>query len=428
MGQLLSGAAEKGVVERAANPTGTGARPPGVARIAALGGLVVALLLAYLIFLTTSNVDWQITYATAAAIAVAGTYFALVYGPGGQADTAHEVHAELERLERERDFEAELDRAFDQQDTEAGVLTTARAALRRIDPDRMVEIHLVSATKPELRLAASTLGELRVDQSDRIWTPWESVAARQGQVIVYDTTERLDLCPHLRSRIAEPCSAICVPLNVQGKILGVMYAVGPNGEEPDDEAVTRLERIARRTALHVGLTRTLTKTEERPEIDEATGLPQRSVVQEKLRELDRLKVPYSLAICRVDGASAYVERFGQEAYERAIRLLADTLSRSIRPTDMAARSGDDEFIFVFPHTSGSMALQAIERLREALIIGQATRPGPAFTCSFGVVHSVTAGGGTGALARAAQALERAQASGRDRVMMAHAPARNDQIT
>src|SRR2546430_343883 len=81
-------------------------------------------------------------------------------------------------------------------------------ARKRVEPTAEFELHLDYPTKPELPLAMSTTEPPTVESRTRPWSPWESLAARQGQTITYDTPDRLDVCPHLRSRIDGACSAV----------------------------------------------------------------------------------------------------------------------------------------------------------------------------------------------------------------------------
>jgi diguanylate cyclase (GGDEF)-like protein len=319
----------------------------------------------------------------------------------------------------QRAFDAQFDRALDMLDREPAVLDMTRTALERVDPTFDYELHLVDPSKPELCLAMSTVDPPASDRRAKPWSPWESMAARQAKTIVYDTTERLDVCPHLKSRIDEPCSAVCVPLIVMGRILGVLYAVSDSGP-PSGELVERIEAVARRSALHIGLIRATSKPEPEVALDDVTGLPEQKAARERLVQLTDEGTPYSLAIVDVDHFAIYRERHGEEAANEALQLLAESLVHAVRPTDLVARVGDHEFAVVLPNSTAQSALKAIERVREQLIIIQAMRPKPLFTCSFGLSHSSMSQSVDGIIALAATALETAQAEGRNRVVIAGA--------
>jgi diguanylate cyclase (GGDEF)-like protein len=316
-----------------------------------------------------------------------------------------------------RAFDVEFDRALDMLDDEAGVLDVTRAALKRVEPTSEFELHLVDPTKPELALAMSTTEPPTVESRTRPWSPWESLAARQGQTITYDTTDRLDVCPHLRSRIDGACSAVCVPLIVMGRILGVLYAVSDVGVR-SRESVERIESVARRTALHLGLVRAATKTEHPATVDQVTGLPDQRAARERLAQLSQAGTPFSLALIDIDNFAVYRDRNGADAANEALQLLADSLVKAVRPSDMVARVGDFEFAVLLPDSTAENALKAAERVREQLIITQAVRPKPLFTCSFGLSHSSMSPAIEGVISLAAGALDTAQREGRNRVVVA----------
>jgi len=316
-----------------------------------------------------------------------------------------------------RAFEAEFDRALDMLDNEAAVLEVTRTALKRIEIACEYEMHLVDPTKPELCLAMSTVDPPVIDSRPRPWSPWDSLAARQGQTLIYDTTDRLDVCPHLRSRIDGPCSAVCVPLIVMGRILGVLYAVSDVGVGSAD-TVDRIESVARRAAVHIGLLRAATKTEPPAPVDAVTGLPDQRAARARLVQMSQSGTAFSLALVDIDNFALYRERNGDDAADEALQLLSESLVNAVRPTDMVARVGEFEFAVVLPESTAQTALKAVERVREHLIIIQAMRPKPLFTCSFGLAHSAMSPGIDGVIALAATALETAQREGRNRVVLA----------
>ena len=365
---------------------------------------------------------WAIQAGLSAAFVAAGAVALLTLSRRDGHEQAAALHAfALEHAadEARRAFDTEFDRALDMLDTEAAVLDMTRAALKRLDPRSEFELHLVDPTKPELVLAMSTVDPPAVDSRTRTWSPWDSLAARQGVTITYDTTDRLDVCPHLRSRIDGPSSAVCVPLIVMGRILGVLYAVSDVGVR-SSHSVDCIESVARRAAVHLGLVRAATKTEPPAPVDPLTGLPEQRAARERLVELSEGGTPFSLALVDIDHFAIYREQHGADAANEALQLLSESLLAAVRPTDMVARVGDFEFAVVLPDSTAQSALRAIERVREHLIIVQATRPKPLFTCSFGLSHSSMTPAIDGIISLAAAALETAQRDGRNRVIIATA--------
>src|SRR5690606_19580335 len=172
--------------------------------------------------------------------------------------------------------------------------------------------------------------DLVPDVSGITASPWDSIAARTGKTLIYESTEQLDTCPHLRSRLTEPCSAVCVPLNAMGRILGVLYATGPVGVPPTAAAIDSLELVARTAAAHIATVRAFAH-EDHVDGDPLTGLPDRRSAIELLRRKLAQGQNFSLALCDIDHFRVYNARHTAVVGDAALRLLAEILNRTLRP-------------------------------------------------------------------------------------------------
>jgi diguanylate cyclase (GGDEF)-like protein len=269
-----------------------------------------------------------------------------------------------------------------------------------------------------LRLAATTqqVSDVPVVTA----SPWTSIAARTGKTLTYESTEQLDACPHLRSRVTEPCSAVCVPLTAMGRILGVLYATGPEGVMPTAAAVASLELVARTAAAYIAVVRAFA-AEADIETDVLTGLPDRRAAFDAIRKQLGRGGRFSVALCDADRFRGYNAQHTDRVGDAALRLLAEVICRALRPQDLIARHHGDQFLLVLADVAATDAAKAAERIREMLVITQATRPEPAFTVSFGVADSSRAKTVEELLREAGDALELAKRNGRNRVVVAGAP-------
>ncbi|RZI86791.1 MAG: diguanylate cyclase [Rubrivivax sp.] len=106
-------------------------------------------------------------------------------------------------------------------------------------------------------------------------------------------------------------------------------------------------------------------------VDVLTGLFNRRHFQEYLQSLwQRARHEgreVAIVMMDVDHFKGYNDRYGHPAGDECLRQVAAAMQGSLRrPEDMVARYGGEEFIAVLSNTSESMALQAAERVRQAV--------------------------------------------------------------
>lgn len=104
--------------------------------------------------------------------------------------------------------------------------------------------------------------------------------------------------------------------------------------------------------------------------DPLTGLYNRRFFQESLaREADhsqRYRTPLALLLIDIDHFKKVNDRFGHQEGDRALRLVAGTIARTVRGADIACRVGGEEFAVIAPRATEAIAELLGERIREAL--------------------------------------------------------------
>jgi diguanylate cyclase (GGDEF)-like protein len=155
--------------------------------------------------------------------------------------------------------------------------------------------------------------------------------------------------------------------------------------------------------------------------DTLTGLYNRLKFNETLgSEMARSKcqkTPLSLMLFDVDRFKGINDSYGHQVGDAVLVRLSQFMLQRIRPSDLLARWGGEEFAILSPGSDGQMASQAADRLRTAIQEITFAKVGT-LTCSFGVAQYADGDTAESLLARADAALYRAKIGGRDRVELA----------
>jgi diguanylate cyclase (GGDEF)-like protein len=155
--------------------------------------------------------------------------------------------------------------------------------------------------------------------------------------------------------------------------------------------------------------------------DPLTGLFNRLKFNEalgsELARSQRHRTPFSLMLYDVDHFKAINDSHGHQIGDAVLIEISQWVLQRIRPSDLLARWGGEEFIILAPGSDGPMAYQAAERLRIAMQQAAFGRVGT-MSCSFGVSHYRDGDTAETMLARADAALYRAKVGGRNRVELA----------
>lgn len=133
--------------------------------------------------------------------------------------------------------------------------------------------------------------------------------------------------------------------------------------------------------------------------------------------------PVAVLMLDVDHFKNVNDRHGHAAGDSVLAGFAHLASSALRPEDLVGRLGGEEFAAVLPRTSLDDARQVAERLRARVAEESFEAPNGrrlGVTVSLGLVYVTDAAGASleTLLARADEALYRAKADGRDRVVVA----------
>ena len=211
-------------------------------------------------------------------------------------------------------------------------------------------------------------------------------------------------------------------------LLGTMDEHQQQRDLREQEVAARLKGLAERVA-HMeqeaqGYREHLEVQRQKALIDPLTGLPNRAAWSERLdyevNAWHQRGNSLSLAMLDLDHFKRINDGYGHLAGDKVLKIIANVLSKRLRPTDFIARFGGEEFVLLMPDSALADALAVGEVLREAIAACPFHFKGEpvTITVSMGVAQFQPGERSDLALKRADEALYRAKAAGRNQVQAA----------
>jgi diguanylate cyclase (GGDEF)-like protein len=229
-----------------------------------------------------------------------------------------------------------------------------------LTPDE--EAHLRSTRLPLVELAPFMRPEMRVSRSflfDHRY--YEVPPSLLAQVSIPAGSVAVDGRWH-------PLDSLTVPLlGPDGETIGTISADEPwNGVFPDLSHIQALEFFADQAATAILQARQYEAVAHQASTDPLTGVANRQAFVHALHGAAGTAskgTQCALLFCDVDRFKAVNDTFGHLAGDRALIAVAHALAGGLRPNDLLARYGGDEFVVLLRDVGAEEAIATAERLR-----------------------------------------------------------------
>jgi diguanylate cyclase (GGDEF)-like protein/PAS domain S-box-containing protein len=158
-------------------------------------------------------------------------------------------------------------------------------------------------------------------------------------------------------------------------------------------------------------------------LDEASGVLNHGMMQSRLREtlgtFAEHPVPFSILCMEIDNLTDIQSRDGPGAIASVLRIVAQTLENSLRPTDFLGRWQENQFLAILMECSATEVGRAAERLRRMVSTSKVEWWGDPVQVTISVGATAMAmGDNTESLVlRAEEALRESIEQGRNRVVV-----------
>jgi diguanylate cyclase (GGDEF)-like protein len=384
------------------------------------------------IALQVSSGGWRYVVGPAAAVALGIPAVLLMLRVGEKQNLKSEenlrymsvqLNEAVERADKEaarrdaqasrQEFESRLANALDMAEGEPEVLDVIERSLATVIPGAPAELLLADNSHAHLVRMASVGPDHAGCPVD---SPTNCPAARRAQTQIFQDSAALDACPKLRLRSEERLSALCVPVSIMGRTVGVVHTTGVPPQVPTEDQRHDLATMAKLAGARIGLLRAMAETELQATTDTLTGLVNRRSFEHKITECRRVHPCLALVMADLDHFKELNDTYGHETGDRALRLFSRVLRESLRMDDIVCRYGGEEFALALPSCTLPDAQRALDSVRARLDAAVTVSGLPRFTASFGLTEMSNQEDLAVALGRADAALFSAKRQGRDRVV------------
>jgi diguanylate cyclase len=142
--------------------------------------------------------------------------------------------------------------------------------------------------------------------------------------------------------------------------------------------------------------------------------------QREISRAERTNSDLSVALIDVDNFKQLNDRYGHLAGDDALKYLVDVIKHNLRPADIVARFGGEEFVLLMPDTPVDEAIDTVQRLQRELTrtFFMANNDRLVITFSAGVAKWHLGEQDIEVIERADQAMYQAKISGKNRVISA----------
>ncbi len=256
----------------------------------------------------------------------------------------------------------------------AGDATALRAFFAEVAaavPSEDVSLALVDPDGRERLLGASRRLEagvvdgvrIRLDQGLAGWVARNREAVRLDDVHAdpryYPEIERLTGFT--------PRTMLAVPLVMKGRLLGVIQLLNKLDGGPFTDDVLRLvQALGDHAAIAIENASLYREARQAALTDDLTGLSNTRHFNEILPAMLASGAPVSLIVLDLDNFKAVVDGHGHLLGSRTLAQVGRCIAGALRPGDVGARYGGDEFVAILPDTKPGEALAVAERLRASI--------------------------------------------------------------
>jgi diguanylate cyclase (GGDEF)-like protein/PAS domain S-box-containing protein len=327
---------------------------------------------------------------------------------------------ELQRRNSEIALLNEMSRLFQACQSEEEAYEITADLSNQLFPQTAGALYMVNTARTLVDAVASWE---ELPSSARIFSPQDCWALCRGQTRLLTEDHAGTCCLHLTEPL--PTVAYCLPMQIQGEMLGILHMQSKHKEYLDEAKRQLAYTVVEQTSMALSNLKLREALREQSIRDPLTGLYNRRYMEEALNQQlsrnTRQLHPLGIIMIDIDHFKDFNDTYGHAAGDALLRELGRFLQSHIRGEDVACRYGGEEFLLIMPDVSPEVVQYRAEHLRteaRQMQVQNADQSYERITLSMGIAIYPLHGRTIEAVLHAADvALYRAKQEGRDRVVV-----------
>jgi len=254
-----------------------------------------------------------------------------------------------------------------------GILESVAARVATTEHGCDIAVLLIDGDHPELARLYRRSGNGGAEKCSQVRC---AVSPELRQWLAQRDRGSLEQAAALRSRLpalAPPDDnyrVLVIPLVHGEQLRGALFAAFQPGTVAEPE-LDSLGELANRIAVAISATEREQQLVRRAHFDTLTGLPNRQLCHDRLRQAlavaRRQEQKLAVVFIDLDGFKHVNDSLGHAAGDRLLREASVRLRAATRETDTVARLGGDEYVVILPSVHGALEVEVlVASLMEAL--------------------------------------------------------------
>ncbi|MEM7562642.1 MAG: diguanylate cyclase [Pseudomonadota bacterium] len=267
-----------------------------------------------------------------------------------------------------RAIQERVDKGVDDEqwaDTLNDIVGSISESLKKLEDEKKELENFIVGVTDQLGQITEVISASHQDhQSDHDDTQSLHDFVRQGMNLIQKNFSTSNDLSQLKTDITSNIEAI------RGGVDEFVNRINERHEATEERNQKLTEQLSQMEQETIELQTMLEENREKLLYDALTGVYSRMAyddrIQQELARWNRYQTPFSYVIVDIDHFKRVNDEFGHNAGDKALKIIAQMLTNSVRQSDFVFRLGGEEFVLLLTNTDVEKANDMVDKLRSAV--------------------------------------------------------------